>query len=71
MHGAGNAKRALLGRSYRKHTPQILMKGGGMAQIELVCTEVDCKHNDGDQACILETVTIGSAGQCEDYEEEN
>lgn len=41
-----------------------------MAQIELVCTEVDCKHNDGDQACTLETVTVGSAGQCEDYEEE-
>jgi hypothetical protein len=40
-----------------------------MAQIELICTEVDCKHHDGND-CSLDTVTVGSEGQCDDYEEE-
>lgn len=41
-----------------------------MAIVELVCTELDCAHNNGDQTCSLDTVTVGSEGQCDDYEEE-
>lgn len=40
-----------------------------MAQVELICTELACVNNDGDK-CSLEQVTLGSEGQCEDFEEE-
>lgn len=41
-----------------------------MALNEIVCTDIDCIHNDGEQSCILEIVTIGDTGQCKDYEED-
>ena len=39
------------------------------AEITVVCTETDCKHHDGNDSCTIDTVTIGTGGQCEDFEE--
>lgn len=54
------------------------MEGGdSMAETEkepvstiVVCTEGDCIHNDGENNCTKDTITISPGGQCDDYEED-